>query len=211
MKTTVILIRHTDTGMRGRYFLGRKDIPLTEKGTGQARELAVKMKGMKIDRIYSSCLKRAIRTAEEIAKAKGMKVEHREEFNEIDFGVMDGLMDYEVEEKYPGMVEQRERDPWSFRPPEGESKSDAEKRVMPAFRKLFVENPGKTVIMVMHGSLMGVIFRSVTGKFIRDTGNYVGFGARMYFEKEGETIRFTRIENDTGLETAFKGDDRYRK
>jgi broad specificity phosphatase PhoE len=199
--TRVILVRHADTGFRGKYYLGLKDVPITREGIEHARRVGEALKRLKVDRIYSSRIRRAVMTAGEIAKQSGLVVEQREEFNELDFGVMDGLTAEEVEERYPGLVGKRDMDKENFRPPKGESYAHARKRVMPAFRKLFEENEGKTVLVVMHGVLMKIIFREVAGRDISEAGEYVGFGCRMYFEKSGGRIGFVRLENDVELET----------
>ncbi|UCD07410.1 MAG: histidine phosphatase family protein, partial [Candidatus Aenigmatarchaeota archaeon] len=147
-------------------------------------------------KIYSSCLKRSMMTAEEIAKLHGLKVEHKPEFNEIDFGVMDGFTGDEVEKSYPGLIEKRNKDKEHFKPPEGESYAEARKRTIPTFKKLFDSHPGKTIVVVMHGVLMKLIFREITGKNIDEIGEHVGFGCRMTYEKSDGKIRFVSIEND---------------
>ena len=198
--TRVILIRHTSTGFHGVYFLGKADVPITEDGMKHARQIGQLLKDLRIDRIYSSQLRRAVMTAEEIAKVQGLKVEQIPELNEVDFGVMDGLTGEEVESRYPGLIGERNRDKLNFRPPGGESYVEAGKRAVPAFRKLFDSNPGKTVVVVMHSILMKLIFRDVTGKNIDETGEYIGFGCRMTYDESDGKIRFVRIENDRKLE-----------
>lgn len=199
-KTKVILIRHTNTGFHGVYFLGKADVPVTEEGVEHAKKIGQMLKGTEIDKICSSCLKRSMMTAEEIAKLHGLEVEHKPEFNEIDFGVMDGLTGDEVEKRYPGLIEKRNKDKEHFKPPEGESYTEARERAIPAFRKLFDSHPGKTIVVVMHGVLMKLIFREITGKNIDEIGEYVGFGCRMIYEKSDGKIRFVSIENDRELE-----------
>jgi broad specificity phosphatase PhoE len=197
MKTTkVILIRHTNTGFHGIYFLGKADVPIIKEGVEHAKQIGKVLKNQRIDRIYSSCLRRSIMTAEEIARPRGLKVERRPEFNEIDFGVMDGLTGDEIEKRYPGLIEKRNRDREHFKPPQGESYAEARERAVPAFRKLFDSDPGKTIVVVMHGVLMKLIFKEITGKTIAETGEYVGFGCRMTYEESRGKIRFVSIAND---------------
>lgn len=199
-KTRVILIRHTNTGFHGVYFLGRADVPITEDGIEHAKQIGQKLRGVKIDKIYSSKLRRSIMTAEEIAKLHGMEVEHVEEFNELDFGVMDGLTGEEVEKRYPGLIEKKKNEKEIFIPPEGESREDARKRVMPVFRSLFDKHNGETVVVVMHSILMKIIFKEMTGKDIFKIG-HMGFGCRMYYEKDGDgEIKFVKIDNDMAKE-----------
>lgn len=200
-KTRVIMIRHTNTGFHGVYFLGSKDVPITGDGIKHAKEIAQKLKGMEIDAIYSSCLKRSIMTAEEIAKVHGLRVEHIPEFNEMGFGVMEGMTGKEVDKRYPGMIAKRNSDKWNFRPPGGENYVDAGKRAIPVFRKLFEEHEGETVVIVIHSILMRIIYKEITGEDLFEKGGYIGFGCRMYFEKEGDgEIRFVKMENDRKYE-----------
>ena len=139
-------------------------------------------------------------TAEEIARPHGLEVEHVEEFNELDFGVMDGLTGEEVEKKYPGLIERKRNEKEKFIPPEGESREDAKKRVMPVFKCLFDKHGGGTVVVVMHSILMKIIFKEMTGKDIFKIG-HIGFGCRMYYEKDGDgKIKFIKIDNDMAKE-----------
>ncbi len=200
MKTKVMVIRHANTGFHGVYFLGRADVPITKDGIEHARKIGDKLKDLKIDKMYSSCLKRSIMTAEEIARPHGLEVEHVEEFNELDFGVMDGLTGEEVEKKYPGLIERKRNEKEKFIPPEGESREDAKKRVMPVFKGLFDKHGGGTVVVVMHSILMKIIFKEMTGKDIFKIG-HIGFGCRMYYEKDGDgKIKFIKIDNDMAKE-----------
>ena len=61
----VYLARHGDTAwtLTGQH-TGRTDLPLIEQGESQARELGADLAGLRIDRIFSSPLQRARRTAE---------------------------------------------------------------------------------------------------------------------------------------------------
>ena len=200
-KTKVIVIRHTNTGFHGVYFLGRADVPITKDGIEHAKKIGKKLKDLKIDKMYSSCLKRSIMTAEEIAKPHGIDIEHKKEFNEVDFGVMDGLTGEEIEKRYPGLLEERNKDRIHFKPPEGESYVEADRRVMPVFRQLFEKHKGETVVVVMHGVLIRLIYKEITGRDIYKDGNHIGFGCRIYYESGPDgNIKFIKIENDVPSE-----------
>ena len=71
MKTTLIFVRHAEAeGNLNRIFHGWTDADITEKGHIQAKLAAESLKNRKIDVIYSSSMKRTIKTAEYIAKLK---------------------------------------------------------------------------------------------------------------------------------------------
>ncbi len=61
----IIIVRHgeTDWNVEGRYG-GQKDIPLNSNGIKQALETKEKLKDIKFDKVYSSPLIRAYKTAE---------------------------------------------------------------------------------------------------------------------------------------------------
>ncbi len=72
---------------------GRRDMALSEKGLEQAHEVAEKIKaaGMSFNKIYSSPLKRAYKTAEIISDLLGLvKPEIMPDLIERDFGIMTG-------------------------------------------------------------------------------------------------------------------------
>ena len=67
--TTIMLIRHGDTDWNvEEIFRGRVDVELNEIGVKQAELLAKHLTDERIVAIYSSPLKRALKTAETIAK-----------------------------------------------------------------------------------------------------------------------------------------------
>ena len=66
----LILVRHgqTDYNLENRY-CGFSNPPLNEKGLWQAKRLAERLRGLKIDKVYTSDLQRARQTAELIGAA----------------------------------------------------------------------------------------------------------------------------------------------
>ena len=65
MAIKLILIRHGESdGNVQRMFCGFKDVELTKKGIYQAERLAYRLKGLPVDEVYCSDLKRAKHTAE---------------------------------------------------------------------------------------------------------------------------------------------------
>lgn len=80
---------------------GRRDKPLTQKGIEQAQDLAKKIKEAKIsfDKVYSSPLQRAYKTAEIIADVIDIdKPEKLHDLIERDFGIMTGKGIAQIEE-----------------------------------------------------------------------------------------------------------------
>ena len=85
--TEIILARHGETEWNvEEIFRGRIDVELNETGMKQAELLAEYLSDVKIDAIYSSPLKRALKTAEVIASYHQLNVEITPGLIDFDFG-----------------------------------------------------------------------------------------------------------------------------
>ncbi len=86
-------VRHgeTEANLRG-VFAGRSETALTPRGEEQARQAAASLvsAGMEWSEIWSSPLRRAVRTAELIAEQLGLRVHIIDELIERDFGALEG-------------------------------------------------------------------------------------------------------------------------
>ena len=81
------IIRHGKTEMNAKMLMqGRSDYPLNETGIAQAEEAAGRFAdmGVRIDKVYTSPLIRAVQTAERIAPDAELAVEQR--LIEMDYG-----------------------------------------------------------------------------------------------------------------------------
>ena len=88
----IYIIRHGQTELNNANVLqGRSDYPLNENGIAQAREAGqwLKDQGIVFSYVYSSPLKRAIQTAELIAKGKPIVIDNR--LIEMDYGQYEGM------------------------------------------------------------------------------------------------------------------------
>lgn len=146
----LILVRHGEStaNAEGRL-LGRLDASLTPKGLAQARALAPLVLGA--TRLVSSPLGRAVETAR--ALGTGLPVEVDERWVEVDYGELDGTVLADI----PLEVWVRWRSDPEFRPPGGESLTEAGTRVREACEELFaVEGAGARaaghVVVVSHVS-----------------------------------------------------------
>ena len=70
------LVRHGETAwsLSGQH-TGRTDIPLTDKGEGDARELAERLRGISFSRVFTSPSQRARRTSELVALNRVSEIE----------------------------------------------------------------------------------------------------------------------------------------
>jgi broad specificity phosphatase PhoE len=146
----LILVRHGEsTGNADGLLLGRMDAPLTERGLAQAGTLGPSVVGA--TRLISSPLSRARDTAE--ALGTGLPVEIDDRWVEVDYGEFDGRPLGSV----PAEVWRRWRSDPDYRPPGGETLTEAGARVRSACEELFaVDGEGARgsgpVVVVSHVS-----------------------------------------------------------
>lgn len=146
----LILVRHGEsTGNADGLLLGRIDAPLTDRGLAQAQAIGPWLTGA--TRVISSPLARARATA--AALGTGLPVEIDDRWVEVDYGEFDGT----PLESVPSEVWARWRSDPDFRPPGGETLTEAGARVRAACEELFaVEGEGArgrgAVVVVSHVS-----------------------------------------------------------
>jgi probable phosphoglycerate mutase len=97
----VYLVRHGDTAwtLTGQH-TGRTDLPLTQQGERQARALGPSLGALRVDRMLSSPLQRAHRTAE--LAMPHARVEVDDDLMEWDYGDYEGRRTAEIEVERPG-------------------------------------------------------------------------------------------------------------
>lgn len=83
----------------------------------------------------------------------------RDELREVDFGEWEMLAADDVLRRWPKQAAQRKDDPAHFRPPGGESFSDAALRLAPMLEELREGN----VLVVSHRGTLGVLERLLRG------------------------------------------------
>jgi probable phosphoglycerate mutase len=97
----VYLVRHGETAwtVSGQH-TGRTDIPLSERGEQEAREVGPRLTALRFDRILSRPLQRARRTAE--IAMPGSAVETDDDVMEWDYGSYEGRRTVDIERERPG-------------------------------------------------------------------------------------------------------------
>ncbi|HVK38177.1 MAG TPA: 2,3-bisphosphoglycerate-dependent phosphoglycerate mutase [Candidatus Kapabacteria bacterium] len=156
----LILLRHGQSqwNLENR-FTGWEDVDLSPLGEQEATSAGIKLRGVQIDSVYTSALKRAVRTATialEHAGHKEMAMTMHEALNERHYGDLQGLNKAEMAEKYgPEQVHVWRRS-FDVRPPgeKGESLAMTIQRVLPYFEEHIVNDlrAGKNVLIVAHGN-----------------------------------------------------------
>ncbi len=159
MAVKLFLIRHGQTlwNEEGRY-QGSKDIDLTERGINQARLIAEYLSDVNFSSIYSSPLKRAVKTANIISKANrqnNLKIIIRENLKEMYFGKWEGVKFEQLGREFHDEFQKWIKDPYNYPPTGGENLKDVKKRATEEIEKIIEENEnGSNVAVVTHGGII---------------------------------------------------------
>jgi probable phosphoglycerate mutase len=162
--TDLLLIRHGETDMnRELRFQGQVNVGLNAIGREQAFRLAARLAGEPADALYVSDLLRARQTAAPIAGELALLPVPERGLREQAFGRVDGLRVDEIQRDHPGAWESWLRFDPDFAMPEGESTRSFHARVMEAVHRLVAAHPRQTVVVVTHGGVLDMIYRTARG------------------------------------------------
>lgn len=144
----IVLIRHAETAMAGR-FCGHSDPELNAAGEMQLARIVEQVLPLGIDRIVSSDLRRASRTAQVIGQTIGVDPEFRQRLREIHFGLWEGMSWNEITARFP-----REAQAWIAGfpgdAPHGEPYAELCARVEMEFNSLLHTNADGVTAVVTH-------------------------------------------------------------
>jgi 2,3-bisphosphoglycerate-dependent phosphoglycerate mutase len=165
----LILLRHGQSqwNLENR-FTGWVDVPLSPKGEDEARAAGEKLRGRRIDKLFTSSLKRAIDTATLALDAAGLRdvpVERDEALNERMYGDLQGLDKAEAATKWGDAQIKIWRRSYDVRPPGGESLADTAARVLPYWEQRIRPElaAGKNVLVAAHGNSLRALFMHLDG------------------------------------------------
>ena len=177
--TTLILVRHGESEWnRAGRIQGQVNSPLTDLGISQAIAISDYLSGIFLNQeleIYSSPLKRAIQTAEIIAKGidhLSSEVIIEERLNDFNLGEISGTYGWDkVAEIFPEQAQLRLQDPMRFHPSGGESGAEFEARLRSLMEDLKGEDTTK--LLVSHGivnKFIRGIYKNISGKEMINLG-----------------------------------------
>lgn len=136
----IYIIRHGQTEWNKLGVLqGSLDSPLTKDGMENAQKISLLLKDKKMEKIFTSPLKRTKETARIIALETGARVKVIPEFREMNFGIFEGKDPERIKELFKDFFIKREEN--KFRKlyesyPEGESYFDVFLRIVKVLTKI---------------------------------------------------------------------------
>ena len=204
MITRIILLRHgLSVANTGGFLAGQTDVSLEPVGYEQAESAArYIVKNYKIDKIYSSNLSRAYKTALPTAKALSLPIETSAKLRELDVGEWAGKTWEQLSKEYPDIYPYH-----AYRSDVkcvgGESYDDLVLRSTAEIKRIVSENEGKTVLVTTHGGfikslLLGFNYNNVTD--IKDLP-IVSNASISVIEFDNGAVNFVELNNKRHLES----------
>jgi broad specificity phosphatase PhoE len=162
---TLYAVRHGETDYNKEDRVqGSHDSVLTEFGRAQALALAERFRGMRIDALHTSPLKRARETAETIAAALGgIEVQIHNDLQELRCGEFEGVLFEEIKRTRWEEFLTWLREP-DVQAPGGESMNQLYSRVSSALKEILtgIDN-GSNVIIVSHAGVVRMTLAALLG------------------------------------------------
>jgi broad specificity phosphatase PhoE len=145
----LILVRHGESVLgRARRYAGHRNSPLSARGRIQASKLGSRFRRLKPDIVVSSDLRRCLETAKILGAA--VPILPSSGLREMDFGDWDGRTSASCRRRDRDRFDRWMIDPWSLRPPGGESLRQLRARVRRFVDSLVRRFPDRTLALITH-------------------------------------------------------------
>jgi broad specificity phosphatase PhoE len=131
-------------------FRGRANIELDVVGMKQAEAVAGRIAEWQVSAIYSSPLRRALTTAEILARRSGLEVKSLDGLIDIDYGDWQGLSPEKAAAKDGGLYSKWLECPHMVKFPGGEGLAEVRERADSAVDSLIAQHPKETIVLVSH-------------------------------------------------------------
>jgi broad specificity phosphatase PhoE len=162
----LLLVRHGETvGQSSIRLYGSTDVALSDEGEQQMQATARSLAGLRFDRVLTSPLCRARRSAEVLLghmPHPAIAIETIEAFREVDFGRWEGWTWDEVRERDGDEHRRWSIEGLEFRYPEGESRRSFIARVqaeVPTIEQAFSQGCERMLIVVHKGVIKAIAAR----------------------------------------------------
>lgn len=163
--TELIVIRHGETDSnREHRFQGQLDVPLNGTGRLQAARLAQRLADEHFDVARASDLQRARQTAQPLAMCRDLAVVTDPRWREQSFGDIEGMRVQTLHQEHPQLWAQWAEHRADFALPGGENVRQFHARIVAALQSLGEEFPHRTVLVVTHGGVLDMLWRTATGE-----------------------------------------------
>lgn len=159
-ETIIDLIRHGEP-VGGQKLRGALDDPLSELGWQQMHNSVENTQAWQA--IITSPLSRCHAFAEHLSSQLKLPLSRNEQFQEINFGVWEGLSVKELMKTEPNALRNYWQNPDKYAPKDSEQMTDFLHRIHNAWNQLVVAERGKHNLLVCHGGVIRAIIMHILG------------------------------------------------
>lgn len=160
----LVLVRHgrSQWNIQGRW-TGFADIPLATEGKEEDHNVGTNIKNISIDIAFTSVLKRAKQSVDEIKKVHPSQfmVIQNAALNERDYGDLTGKNKWDLKKEYGNDRFDEIRRGWNTPIPHGETLKDVYDRVVPYYQKTILPylKKNNNVLIVAHGNSLRALVK----------------------------------------------------
>ncbi len=195
--TQIFLVRHGETEWNAsEVFRGQADVLLNKNGIKQAQLLGEYLSRKKINAVYTSPLKRALKTAEAIAARQSLEINVAPALIDMNFGKWQGLPASQVKQHYGKVYEIWLKTPERALIPAGESLEDVKNRAWPFLEEIVAKHAGQNVILVSHRVVLKVLICAL-----------LKIGNAGFYNIRVDTAGITRFELDNNRAVLISHND----
>ena len=188
----LILVRHTKSKWNALgLWQGWTDIELAPEGKEEALRTAEALRGLEINSVHTSLLRRAKETwniIRDALKISPLTVEHQA-LNERHYGIYQGKNKWEIQKQVGEEEFKKIRRSWDHPIPEGETLQDVYKRIVPYYENTILKElkEGKNVVVVAHGNSLRALVKYLEHLSIEEVLNLeFGIGEVYIYEVDSE-------------------------
>ncbi|AJA49390.1 putative adenosylcobalamin/alpha-ribazole phosphatase [Clostridium pasteurianum DSM 525 = ATCC 6013] len=156
----IVFVRHGSTELNHKHvYAGVIDSEISQKGIEEIKSIKKYLQKIKFHEVYSSPLKRAVKTTELLDE--NYKIDSR--LSEMNFGIFEGLSYSEIESKYARESKAWVKDTLNYKIPKGESLIEVFNRT-----KAFIEEVSSKrgdILVVTHGGVIACALSLVFNQY----------------------------------------------
>lgn len=166
MPKKIIIFRHGETNHnKSKIIQGWTDVLLNKTGINQAKKLSKRFENLVVDAFYTSDLKRAAQTAEEVAKRLKIKPKKKKSIRERNFGKMENKkwdMFDEINKK--DLINGLWGNDRGWKDHGGESRNQVSKRIKEFIKNLAKNHKDQIVLISTHGGTKSELLNAYKAK-----------------------------------------------
>jgi 2,3-bisphosphoglycerate-dependent phosphoglycerate mutase len=163
----LVLVRHGESEWNAlSLWTGWTDVNLTEKGREEAKKAGGLIQDIHFDYAFTSDLKRAKQTLDEILMVinqKDIPVTEDRALKERNYGDLTGKNKWKIKEEYGDEQFMKWRRSWDYPVPNGEALKDVYNRVVPYYNEhiLPLLKQEKNVLIAAHGNSLRALIKEL--------------------------------------------------